>query len=73
MTQREANDSAPMDWFGENRWPGFPMDFPMFYHALWIHGHCLRRYLTLQIIVNYTPVPLPKKIRLDPMGHGVFL
>ena len=24
--------------------------------------HCLRRYLTLQIIVNYTPVPLPKKI-----------
>ena len=25
---------------------------------------------TLQIIVNYTPVPLPKKIRLDPIGFG---
>ena len=24
-------------------------------YSLWIHGHCLRRYLTLQIIVNYTP------------------
>ena len=24
--------------------------------------HGLRRYLTLQIIVNYTPVPLPKKV-----------
>ena len=24
--------------------------------------HCLRRYLTLQIIVNYTPVPRPKKV-----------
>jgi hypothetical protein len=22
--------------------------------------------LTLQIIVNYAPVPLPKKVRLDP-------
>ena len=28
--------------------------------------HCLRRYLTLQLIVNYTPAPLPKKVRLDP-------
>ena len=24
--------------------------------------------LTLQIIINYTPVTLPKKIRLDPEG-----
>ena len=38
--------------------------------------HCLRRYLTLQLIVNYTPAPLPKKVRLDPQGiniHGCFL
>ena len=28
--------------------------------------HCLRRYFTLQTIVNYTPVTLPKKVRLDP-------
>ena len=33
--------------------------------------HCLRRYLTdltLQTIVSYTPVTLPKKVRLDPDG-----
>ena len=30
--------------------------------------HCLRRYLTLQIIVNYTPVPLPKNL-LGSIGN----
>ena len=31
--------------------------------------HCLIRYLNLKIIVNYAPVILPKKVRLDLRGH----
>ena len=34
--------------------------------------HCLRRCLTLQTIVNYSPVPLPKKV-LGPIIYGIVL
>ena len=36
--------------------------------SLWIQT--LRRYLTLQIIVNYTPVPLPEKV---PGSIGLYI
>ena len=43
MTQREANGLSSHGLvLGKIAGPGFfPWIFPMFYHALWIHGHCL--------------------------------
>ena len=48
-----------------------------FFHglSLWIHIHCLRRYgyHPPHDRVYYTPVSLPKKVRLDPKGMEALL
>ena len=44
------------------------MDVP----SLWINDHCLKRYSTLPMIVNDTPVILPKKARTGSLGVSWF-
>ena len=49
----------------------FPLTHLLF-GSLWIHGHCLRRYKQAIQMIVYTPVTLPEKIRLDPLGRNDF-